>query len=153
MARDRTNGYYLYKYTFKWNLHFQLYILVQLSYDCKQHSFLNVILFIYLFLAMLRLHCCSGVSLVAESGGYSLVVACGPLIVVASSVADHGLQGAWASVVVAFRLQSTSSVFVAHGLSYCVACGIFPDQQWNPALAGGFFTTEAPGNPQQHSFK
>ena len=31
------------------------------------------ILFVYAFLCVLHLHCCSGFSLVAESGGYSLV--------------------------------------------------------------------------------
>ena len=46
----------------------------------------------YLFiLAVLGLHCCMGVSLVVVSGGYSLVVVCGLLIVVASLVEEHGL--------------------------------------------------------------
>ena len=52
--------------------------------------FIFKILFIYL--AVLGLHCCTG------------------------------------------RLQSTGSVFVAHGLSCSVACGILPDQRWNPCL-------------------
>ena len=30
--------------------------------------------------------------------------------------------------------QSTGSVVVAHGLSYSVVCGIFPDQGWNLCL-------------------
>ena len=34
---------------------------------------------------------------------------------------------------------------LAHGLSCSEAHGIFPDQGLNPALAGGFFTTEPPG--------
>ena len=38
------------------------------------------------------------------------------------------------------------SVVVAHGLSCSAACGIFPDQGSNPALAGGFLTTAPPGN-------
>ena len=45
---------------------------------------------IYLFLAVLGLHCCRGFSLTVESGGYSLVVAHRLLIVVASLV-EHGL--------------------------------------------------------------
>ena len=42
--------------------------------------------FVYLFLAVLGLHCCSGFSLVAESGGYFLVVMSGLLIAVAPLV-------------------------------------------------------------------
>ena len=49
------------------------------------------ILFIYLFLTVLGLHCCSDFSLVAQSRGYSLVVVCGLLIVVASLVAEPRL--------------------------------------------------------------
>ena len=48
------------------------------------------IIFLYLFLTALSLHCC-GLSLVAASGGYSLIVVCGLLIAVASLVAEHGL--------------------------------------------------------------
>ena len=47
--------------------------------------------FIYLFLAVLGLCCCSGFSLVVEGGGYSLVTVCGLLITVASVVVEHGL--------------------------------------------------------------
>ena len=39
--------------------------------------------------------------------------------------------GAWASVVVACRLQNAGSVVVAHGLSCSAACGIFLDQGLN----------------------
>ena len=45
----------------------------------------------YLFLAVLSLGCCAGFSLVAVSGGYSLVAVCGLLIPVASLVAEHRL--------------------------------------------------------------
>ena len=58
--------------------------------------------FIYLFLAVLGLHCRTSFSLVAESVGYSLVVVestifyhtplCGLLSVVGSLVAEHGLE-------------------------------------------------------------
>ena len=47
--------------------------------------------FIYLFLAVLGLHCCSGFSLVLASGGYSLVAVHGFLIVVAFLVVEHKL--------------------------------------------------------------
>ena len=58
-----------------------------------------------------------GLSLVVESRVYSLMV-CGLLIVVASLIAEHRLQGA-------------CSVAVAHGLSYPDVCGTFPDQGSN----------------------
>ena len=45
----------------------------------------------YLFLAVQVLHCCDGFSLLAESGGYSIVAVPGLLIVVASLVVEHGL--------------------------------------------------------------
>ena len=47
--------------------------------------------FSYLFLAMLGLRCSSGFSLVAESGGYSLVGVHGLLIVVVSLAMEHRL--------------------------------------------------------------
>ena len=67
-----------------------------------------------------------GLSLVAVSGGYSLIEVCGLLIAVASLVAKHGLLGSWASVTVACGLQSAGSVDVVHGLSCPMACGIVP---------------------------
>ena len=51
---------------------------------------------------------------------------CGLLIAVASLVAEHELQQMW------LLGSSTSSVVVVHGLSFSVACGIFPDQGSNP---------------------
>ena len=45
-----------------------------------------------------------GLSLVAVSRGCSLVAAQGLLTAVASLVAEHRLQGTWASVVVAYGL-------------------------------------------------
>lgn len=49
------------------------------------------LLFIYVFLAMPGFVAVRGPSLVAVSGGYSLVAACGLLSVVASLVAGHAL--------------------------------------------------------------
>ena len=49
--------------------------------------------FIYLFFPVPGLRCCSGCSLAVESGGHSLVLACGLLTVVASLVEKHGLWG------------------------------------------------------------
>ena len=47
-----------------------------------------------------------GLSLAVESRGHSLVAVLGPLIAVASLIAEHGFQGSQASVVVALRLKS-----------------------------------------------
>ena len=47
---------------------------------------------LFLFLAVLGFLCCVGFSLVVVSEGYSLVVVCGLLIVVASLVVGHRLQ-------------------------------------------------------------
>ena len=54
------------------------------------------------------------------------------------------------SVAAAPGLQSSGSVAV-HGLGCPTACGTSPDQGLEPvsaALAGGFFTTQPPGNPR-----
>ena len=92
--------------------------------------------FIYLYLTVLGLHCCSGFSLVVESGGYSLAVAHWLLIAVDSFVAEHRSQSIWASVV------------VAHRLSCPAACGIFLNKGSNLCpLAGGVLTTEPLGKP------
>ena len=48
-------------------------------------------LFMYLFLALSGSHCCTGLSLVVASRGYSLVAVRGLLLGVASLVAEHGL--------------------------------------------------------------
>ena len=100
---------------------------------------------IYLFFSVLGLRCRSGFSLVVESGGYSVVVACGPLIVVASLVEKHGLWGPQVSALVAPRLQSTGSIVVVHEPS-CSSMWDLPGpgiEPMSPALAGGFFTMEA----------
>ena len=67
----------------------------------------------FFFLALLSLCCCLGSSVVV-SRGYSLVVVCRLLTVVASLVAAHRLQGTGiqGSVVVAVRLWSTGSIIV-----------------------------------------
>ena len=63
----------------------------------------------------------AGFSLVAASGGPSLVAVCRFLIAVAFLVVEHGLQGTLASVT------------VVHWLSGPSACGIFLDQGSNPS--------------------
>ena len=67
-------------------------------------------------LAVLDLHSCAGFSLVVESGSYFLVVMRRPLIAVASLIAEHRLQGAWASVAAVAGLWSRGSIAVVHRL-------------------------------------
>ena len=78
-----------------------------------------ILLFIYLLLAVLGLHCCSGFSLVVASRRYSLAALCGFLPAVAccrcTGSKAHTLQQLW---ILGSRAQLNSSV----------ACGIFPDQ-------------------------
>ena len=75
----------------------------------------------WVFVAARRLFSSCG-----EQGLLSIVVH-RLLIVVASLVAEHGLQ-----VCGLQQLWHAGSVVVAHGLSCSAACGIFPDQGSNP---------------------
>ena len=107
-------------------------------------SLFKIILFIYLFLAMLVPRCCADSARVAASGGYSLAEMCWLLIVVVSFL-EPRLQGTRASVVVVPRFPG--SIAVAHGLSCSVGCGNLPKsgiELVSPALASRFFTTEPP---------
>ena len=74
--------------------------------------------FIYLFLAVLGLRCCTWAFSSCGEQGLLLVAVCGLLIVVA--------------FLVAWALGAQASVVVAHGLSCSAACGTFPDQGSNP---------------------
>ena len=69
--------------------------------------FLNINLFIYLFLAALGLCCCSQAFSSCGERGLLFIAVHRPLIAVASLVAEHGLQDTRVSAV------------VAHGLSSC----------------------------------
>ena len=60
--------------------------------------------------------------------------------------------GTWAQQLQLLGLQSTDSVVVVPGFSCSAACGLFPDQGSNPALAGGFFTAESQGKPLPYVF-
>ena len=100
---------------------------------------------IYLFLAVLGLHCCVGFSLVVASGGCSSLQCMAfllwwfPLLWSTGSKV-RGLQ----------QWQHVGSAVVAHRFWFSKACGIFPDQGSNlvsPALTGRFFTTEPHGSP------
>ena len=78
--------------------------------------FKKIILFIYFWLRWVFV----GVwafPLVAASRGYSSLYVCRLLVVVASPVAEHRLQGVRASVVVACRLNSCNSRALEHRLN------------------------------------
>ena len=70
-------------------------------------------------------------SLVVESVGQSLVAVGGLLIVVASLITEHGLQGAHGLGSCSSGLYSTGSIVVALGLSCSKAREIFPEQGLN----------------------
>ena len=70
-------------------------------------------------MAVPGLHCCAGISLVVESGGYSLVAVRGLLTVEASLVVEHRLWGTGTSVVVARGLSSCGSQGLEHRLNSC----------------------------------
>ena len=80
------------------------------------YFFLNLI---YLFLAVLGLHFCAGLSLVAASGGRS-------------SSRCTGLSLSRLLLLWSTGSRHAGSVVVANGPSCSVACGIFPDQGSNP---------------------
>ena len=73
---------------------------------------------------------CAASSLVALSRGY---FSCGAWAFHCSGslVVEYRLQGLWAPVVAAPRLQTTGSVVVAHGLRCPMVCGIFQDRGSN----------------------
>ena len=90
---------------------------------------------------MLGLCCCVDFSLAVVSGGYSLAAVCRLLILVASLVAEHRLQGAWVSRAAAWGFSSYGFQALEHRLnswgtwlSCSMACGIFLDQGLNPCL-------------------
>ena len=92
------------------------------------------------FLAVLGLCCRAGSSLIASSGGCSLVAVCG-LTAVASLVAERGILGSGlqslqhvGSVSTAPGLQGTGLVIVVNGVRCPLACGIFPDKGSNLCL-------------------
>ena len=103
---------------------------------------------------------CGGSSLLRElfSGcgkqGLFLIAVCRLLIAVASLVAEHGLQGTQASVIVARGLSSCSSWAPEHRLDSCSTWACVPQHLPRPgikpmfsALADRFLTIEPPGKP------
>ena len=76
---------------------------------------------------MVGLCCCAQAFSSCSEQGLFFVTLSRFLIAVASHVVSTE-----ASTVAACRLWSAGSVVVVHGLSCPAACGIFPDQGWNP---------------------
>ena len=109
---------------FSWTSHHLCLCLLILPQDCFS-SLLNIKKIIYFLLIIFG---CAGsllphgISLVVASMAYSLVAMCKLLIAMASPVAEHGLQGTGASVV------------LADGLGCSTECGIFPTEGSNPCL-------------------
>ena len=66
-----------------------------LIYGILQHSLFFIILFIYLFLAVLSLCCVTSFSPLVASGGYSLVAVHELHTAVASLVAEHRFWHVW----------------------------------------------------------
>ena len=139
-----------------WSIENSIYTLIAyftLDYpvpECK--TFLSFFLyFIYLFLAAY------GLSLVAASGGHSLLWC-------------TGFSPQWPLLLRSTGSQRAGSVVVAHGLSSCgtrdperrlSSCGALAQllpgmwdlpgpgpEPMSPALAGGFLTTVPPGKPK-----
>ena len=106
-------------------------------------------------MAALGLCGCVGFSLLEGSEGSYLVAVPGPFIAAASLVAEHRLWVVPASVAAAHGLSTCGSWVLEHWLNSCVqelsgsaACGNLPGsgiEPVSPALVGGLFTTEPPG--------
>ena len=87
---------------------------------------------------MLRLRCFSSFSLVAASGGHSLVAGlliAGVLLLWSTALGQAGIRscGRWAQAA-APGLLSTGSGVLMHGLSGSMARGVLPDQGLSPCL-------------------
>ena len=86
--------------------------------------------FIYLFMAVLGLHCCDGFSLTVVSGDYSLVVVHWLLMDMVSLVVEHRLQGARASVAVAHGLNNCYSWILAYLVTQSCTTFLQPHEQY-----------------------
>ena len=106
-------------------------------------------------MAALGLRCCVRAFSSCGERGLLFVAVHVLLIAVASLVAEHGLQGTWASVVVVHGLSSCGSRALECRLSSCGAWALLLHGMWDlpgpglepvsPTLAGRLSTTAPPG--------
>ena len=90
---------------------------------------------------MLGLCCCMGFFLLLRRVGATVWLPRATFLLWLL-VADHGLWGTWASVIVAHRFSNSCGSWavghrlssVGHRLSFCAACGIFLDQGSSSSL-------------------
>ena len=83
-------------------------------------------------------------SLVVESRGHPLILACGFLIAVAPLVVEHRLQGLQASVAAACGLNNCAQIQLPQGIWDPPRSGI---KSVFPALQGRHLTNGPPGKP------
>ena len=114
-----------------WSLNYFLFsslcsVSVFLTYFLKLFlSFIFLFFFKFYLFILFHLWLCwvfvsvCGLSLVAASGGHS-------------SSRCAGLSLSWPLLLRSTGSRRAGSAIVAHGLSRSAACGIFPDQGWNP---------------------
>ena len=103
------------------------------------------LIFMYLFLTVLDLRGFAWVFSSCGKQGLLFSMVSRLLITVASLVVEHGLQGAQASVVTAFRLRSyATQAQLLHSARAVPRTGIEPV---SPTLAGWFFSTVPPEEP------
>ena len=113
-----------------------------ITFFLKKHtsSYLGFfVFFVFVFWLCWIFVAMCGLSLVAASGGYSLLRYVGfslrwllMLWSTGSRCAGFSSCGSGLSSYGSQALGAQASVVVAHGLSCSVACGIFPDQESNP---------------------
>ena len=116
--------------------------------------FINLFIYLFLFLAALGLRCCARAFSSCGERGLLLVVVRGLLIAVASLVRSTGSRhvgfsscGTWA---LERRLSSCSARALSlRGMWDFLGPGIEPV---SPTLAGGFLTTVLPGKPPNAEF-
>ena len=116
------NIYVHYACGFK-NVHKQYYI-IRHSVICWSILFFLLFIYLFIYLSIDWLLCwvfvsVRGLSLVVASGGHS-------------SSRCAGLSLSWPLLLRSTGSRRSGSVIVAHGPSCSAACGIFPDQGWNP---------------------
>ena len=109
---------------------------------CLFFLYINLFIYLYLFLAVLDLRFCARAFSSCDERGPLFIAVHGPLTVAASPVAEHRLQTRRLSSC-GSRAQLLCGMWDLHGP------GLEPV---SPALAGGFSTTAPPGKSPSLSF-